>query len=62
MNTREQKKEGMVENMDSFKRDKSIVKTFIEEIVLDSLIETTKDFKKFQEENIAEKIIKIKEK
>ena len=46
--------------MDSFKQENIIVKTYIVENLLGYFVETTKGFKKLDEENDAEEIIKMR--
>ena len=60
MNTRQQEKKGLVEYAERFKQEKSIVKSSIGEIVLDSFVETIKEFKKLDEVGDVYKIINIK--
>ena len=48
--------------MDSFKQENIILKTYIVENLLGYFVETTKGFKKLDEENDAEEIIKMKKK
>ena len=60
MNTRQQEKQRSVKYMDSFKQENIIVKTYIVENLLGYFVETTKGFKKLDEENDAEEIIKMK--
>ena len=60
MDTRQQEKEVFAEYMGRFKQEMIIVKSSIGQNVLDSSVKTTKKFKKLDEVDDSEEIIKMK--
>ena len=60
INTIQQEKQAPLEYRERLKQEKSTVKSSIGENFLDSFVKTTKEFKKFDEVNDADKIINMK--
>ena len=59
-NDGQQEKQGLVEYMEKFKQEKSIIKSSIGENIWDSFVKTTKEFKKLDEVEDSDEIISMK--